>query len=258
MNDPYANPRSLETGFRSRRFTHVRREIEAVLARKERVRILDIGGTRAYWTIADDLLAAHAGRIEIALVNLAAQPRAADGWPFRQVVADACAPDLMQGERFDLVHSNSVIEHVGDWQRTEAFAANVKRLGARYFVQTPNYWFPLEPHFRLPGFQWLPRVARIRLVRAMRCGFYPRIRDYGEARRTVEEVRMLDAFEMRTLFPEARLERETVAGLTKSLMAIGDGAPVRRIPSSQTPALAPALRETAPASAKRRGAAEAA
>ncbi len=63
------------------------------------------------------------------------------------------------GDReFDIAFSNSVIEHVPP-ELQAAFAAEVSRVADRYFVQTPNRYFPIEPHYQLPLFQFLPRQA---------------------------------------------------------------------------------------------------
>src|ERR1017187_2845994 len=51
---------------------------------------------------------------------------------------------------FDVVFSNSVIEHVGDAQSQRAFAREVARVGRAYWVQTPNRWFPVEQHLLTP------------------------------------------------------------------------------------------------------------
>ena len=85
-----------------------------------------------------------------------------DGTRFREryphiayVQGDACAlpfPD----DAFDVVHSNAVIEHVGDRERQEAFVREALRVGRSVFVTTPNRWFPIEVHTRLPLVHWLP------------------------------------------------------------------------------------------------------
>ena len=87
-------------------------------------------------------------------------------------------------------------------------------------MQTPNYWFPYEPHFRFPGFQWLPVSMRVWLMTKMRLGFFARQTSKEEARFHVESIRLLGASEVRTLFPDAKIEFEHVAGLAKSIMAI--------------------------------------
>ncbi|MBO0905854.1 SAM-dependent methyltransferase [Jiella sonneratiae] len=219
--DPMSNPHSIERRFRANRFRHVRRLLEAALEERERIEVLDLGGTEAYWAIAEDFLSEHRGRIGITLVNN--EPIEAPKDPvFRPVFGDACDGNLFGGKRFDLVHSNSVIEHVGEEHRMRAFADNVRRLSDRYFIQTPNYWFPLEPHFRVVGFQWMPLRLRAALMRRANLGFFPRAKTAEEAWNNVAEIRLLDKKLMRRLFPEADLREERVAGLTKSLMAVRD------------------------------------
>jgi SAM-dependent methyltransferase len=74
------------------------------------------------------------------------------------VQGDACDLPFDDGE-FDVVHSNAVIEHVGGTERQEAFVREAVRVGTRVFLTTPNRWFPLEVHTRLPFVHWLPEAA---------------------------------------------------------------------------------------------------
>jgi SAM-dependent methyltransferase len=74
------------------------------------------------------------------------------------VQGDACAlpfPD----QSFDIVFSNAVIEHVGDADRQRLFVSEALRVGRRVFLTTPNRWFPIEVHTRLPLVHWLPKGA---------------------------------------------------------------------------------------------------
>jgi Methyltransferase domain len=109
---------------------------------------------------------------------------------------------------FDVAYSNSLIEHLEPADRPR-FAAEVTRVAKRYFVQTPNRWFPVEPHVLLPLYQFLPRGARERLWR------------FGVSRNPFEDIRLLDAHELAHLFPDAVILRERVGPLTKSLIAAG-------------------------------------
>jgi SAM-dependent methyltransferase len=71
------------------------------------------------------------------------------------VQADACAlpfPD----NAFDVYFSNAVLEHVGGRERQRAFVDEALRVATRVFVTTPNRWFPVEVHTRLPLVHWLP------------------------------------------------------------------------------------------------------
>lgn len=85
-----------------------------------------------------------------------------DGGRFRErypaiayVRGDAC--DLPFGDAsFDVVHSNAVLEHVGGRERQERFVREALRVGRRVFLTTPNRFFPIEVHTRLPFVHWLP------------------------------------------------------------------------------------------------------
>lgn len=85
-----------------------------------------------------------------------------DGTRFREryptiayVQGDACALPFPDGA-FDVVHSNAVIEHVGGRERQAAFVAEALRVGRSVFLTTPNRWFPVDVHTRLPLVHWLP------------------------------------------------------------------------------------------------------
>jgi SAM-dependent methyltransferase len=82
------------------------------------------------------------------------------------VQGDACALPFPDGA-FDVVASNAVIEHVGDRGRQEVFVREALRVGKRVFLTTPNRWFPVEVHTRLPLVHWLPDPAAHRLYRSL-------------------------------------------------------------------------------------------
>jgi hypothetical protein len=112
---------------------------------------------------------------------------------------------------FEVAFSNSVIEHVPS-ELQPRFAAEIRRVAGRYFVQTPNRYFPIEPHYQLPLFQFLPRPARRALNRRFSLGW--------QAKGDWEEITLLSARDLRRLFPDAEIVRERVLGLTKSLIAV--------------------------------------
>jgi hypothetical protein len=97
----------------------------------------------------------------------------------------------------------------------------VKRVAKRYFLQTPNRNFPLEPHFLVPFFQFLPVATRVWLVRHFDVGWYKKIADPQQARELVESIRLLNKSELVRLFPEATLYEEKLLGLTKSYVVYG-------------------------------------
>ena len=125
--------------------------------------------------------------------------------------------------RFDFCHSNSVIEHVGDWDRVAEFARITRAVAPSYYVQTPYFWFPIEPHFSSPFFHWFPEGVRASLLLKKGHGFQRKLDDIGDAMRSVQHARLLDRRMMAGLFPDSTLVDERFLGLTKSLMAIRVG-----------------------------------
>lgn len=127
-------------------------------------------------------------------------------------VAQADGTALPFADRaFDVAFSNSVIEHVPR-ARQEAFAAEIRRVADRYYVQTPNRFFPVEPHYQLPLFQFLPERLRRALNRRFTLGW--------QAKGAWEEITLLSARDLRRLFPDAEIHRERFLGMTKSLIAV--------------------------------------
>jgi len=140
---------------------------------------------------------------------------------FSGLVGDAANLDEFSDKEFDVVFSNSVIEHLGNFQDQQQMARQVQRVGKLYFVQTPNRFFPVEPHFLLPFFQFFPLWVQVELIRRFDLGWYEKIPDKDRAREHVLSHRLLTEREMVTLFPEGQLYKERFFGMTKSFIAYG-------------------------------------
>jgi hypothetical protein len=95
----------------------------------------------------------------------------------------------------------------------------MQRVGNAYYVQTPNFWFPVDPHYGRPFIHWLPDPLRIALYQRMNIGYAKRT-DFGGALLRTDYTKMLSAGMMRELFKDGKLERERVGFLTKSVIAI--------------------------------------
>ena len=216
LQDPN-DANSLAVRMRRARAARIVELITLIAAERGCCRILDLGGEPDYWRLFDRSFL-EASNVAITLVN----PRAfsVDDPMFEALEGDACALDGFADLAFDLVHSNSVVEHVGDWPRMEAFAGEARRLAPRYYVQTPYFWFPIEPHFSAPFFHWRSEQSRAGALLKRRHGFAERARDMGAAMRDVQHARLLDKRQFKFLFPDARHLDERFAGLTKSLIAI--------------------------------------
>lgn len=213
----YDNPRSLASRLRAARGRKIVKLIEDIHAEKGVCRILDLGGREDYWRMFDRPMFERLN-VHITLVNFEGL---SEGDPlFSSVAADACDLSNWPDNSFDLVHSNSVVEHVGDWRRMQAFAREVRRLAPRYYVQTPYFWFPIEPHFSSPFFHWLPENIRAWKLTWRAIGFYPKAADMNEAMIGVQDARLLDKRQFRALFTDAAYPDERFGGLVKSLIAI--------------------------------------
>ncbi len=122
------------------------------------MRVVDLGGTSQFW------ISAPTRPASVTLVNLTAPDPGLPAW-IEGVSGDACsAGEDLDGMSFDLVFSNSTIEHIGGPARCQEFASSVRRLAAHHWVQTPYRYFPLEPHWMFPGFQFLPIAAQSRVA----------------------------------------------------------------------------------------------
>jgi hypothetical protein len=212
----FAKPDSVSNSFRVKRFRLIEGILTEILSKPGTCRILDVGGTPAYWTTFGQHL--DWSRLQVTLVNVTASET--DRPEIVSLAGDARCMKQFDDQSFDFVHSNSVIEHVGRWDDMNAMAKEVRRLAPRYFVQTPYFWFPMEPHFRLPFFHWMPESWRCRIVMSRACGYFDKQPDVGRAMNAVESAVLLDRMQMQFLFPDARIVAERVLGLTKSLMAI--------------------------------------
>jgi SAM-dependent methyltransferase len=126
------------------------------------------------------------------------------GYPGAFVRADAADEIPFADDHFDLVYCSSVIEHVPP-QRRAAFAAEIRRVGRGWFVQTPALSFPIEPHSLLPGAHWIPERARRLYWRLGAAGGW-------------EEISLLGRDELEALFGAARAER--LGGLVKSWVCV--------------------------------------
>ena len=215
----YTNPNSIGSKLRRKRTLPLINLIKSVHAAEGKVNIADVGGTQRNWNMfPHDVLKDH--NVHVTLINLpGAEKREAEpGFTF--VEGDACDLKEYETNSFNIVHSNSVVEHVGDWGRMVAFAGEVRRLAPNYFVQTPNFWFPMEPHFMTPVYHWLPKPMRVKLILRFELGHLKRAASVSDAVYAVESARLLDKRMFRELFPDAEIITERLLLLPKSMIAV--------------------------------------
>ncbi len=220
----YDTKGSLGSRLRAKRVKPLLQMIEETFARKGGVSIIDVGGTAKYWNIVSRQYLISRN-VTIKILNVgdshdAALDRGTKG-PFSFATGDGCNLREYGDGVFDIAHSNSVLEHVGDWARMDEFAHELARVSRHYFVQTPNYWFPIEPHCMVPLFHWLPKPTRVWLCLHFQLGHWRKANSVSEAVQIVESARLMNKRMLQGLFREATILTERVFGLSKSFVAVG-------------------------------------
>src|SRR5690554_5170511 len=203
--------KSFNQKFREKRFEFFKGLLNKIPATKP-LQILDIGGTENYWQQMKFL---DNDQIHITLLNL--YDIEVKRKNFTSVVGDACSLPQYTDGQFDIVYSNSVIEHLFTKENQTKMADEVRRVGKNYYIQTPNYYFPIEPHWLFPFFQFFPKPLRVVLTRNFSLGNYEKSPTREKAIERVEEVKLLTTKEMQALFPEGEVYKEKFLGMTKSI-----------------------------------------
>lgn len=177
------------------------------------VRILDVGGEQRFWEMMG---LENIPDYQVVILNIVPQQV---NWPnFRAMTGDATDLSQFADRSFDVAFSNSVIEHLGSYTNQQRMAEEIRRVGKAYYVQTPNRFFPLEPHFLLPFFQFFPFRLQVALQQRFNLGWYQKIPARKQAEAHVRSHQLLRRAELQALFPDGYVYSEKVFGLTKSFV----------------------------------------
>ncbi len=203
---------SLANRLRRKRFRMFRNMLKEL---PRPVRILDLGGSENFWI---QMGLAGISAYEITLVNTEEIRTTAGN--IRYVKEDACNFASL-GLEFDIIFSNSAIEHIGGSERIKLLASEIISSGRPFFVQTPSYYFPFEPHFLFPFFQYFPERFMIFLLLNFNMGWFSKCNSRAEAIALIRSNRLLKKSELKYCFPGAKLIKERFLGLTKSYIVLG-------------------------------------
>ena len=176
--------------------------------------VLDVGGTASWWQ--DDF----PKKIDITIINIDDRQRdtvVSSGFKFMQ--ADGRNLPFSDKEFF-LTFSNSVIEHVGDFSDQEKFASESVRCSQKLYLQTPNKWFPIEPHLIAPFVHWFPFKISLRLIRYFSIWGIVNKPSQKRIDEFLSSIRLLSRKELKKIFPTANILEEKFLGLTKSFILI--------------------------------------
>lgn len=215
----YQSPESIGSRFRNKRSAMIKQMIEEIYGKHGRVLIVDVGGSEQYWRFLSQPYM-DANKIWITIVNLN-KGDVFDKKHFNYCQGNGIKMPMFPDNFFHLAHSNSVIEHLQPYEQI-MFAHEINRIADSYYVQTPNFWFPVEPHFMCPIFHWLHVNLRTTILTLTSLGQYERQDKFLDALEIVYKINLLDKRRMGWIFPGAKIVHEKMIGLTKSLIAVKD------------------------------------
>lgn len=178
------------------------------------ITILDIGGTSTFW---ERMGLAGNENFQIIILNLYQEKSDFDN--LKCVVGDGRDLKDFENKKFDIVFSNSVIEHLGNFYDQKRMAQEIQRVGKNYFVQTPSYYSPIEPHFFFPFFQFLPNDIKFFLVNHFNLGYFKKTKNKKKSEDIVNSIRLLKKKEVKRLFPGSEIHSEKYLGFTISYIS---------------------------------------
>ena len=198
---------SLGNQFREKRFSFF---LDKMNKMEKPVTIFDVGGKINFWEnrgLAGNL------NYKITIVNFEKEKSQYSN--IKTLIGDATDLSQFFDKSFDIVHSNSVIEHLYNFNNQSKMASEIVRVGKKYIVQTPNKYFFLEPHYLLPFFQFIPDKLKYLILTKTKLSRLKKW-DKNFAKQYINEIRLLSLKEMKILFPKSKIYFEKFIGMNKS------------------------------------------
>ena len=178
------------------------------------IKIIDLGGTDYYWKNIGFI---NNDEYHITILNIK-QQEVKDLKNISFVKKDARDLNFIKDKEYDLVYSNSMIEHLNKLNEQKELAGEIQRIGKKFFIQTPNYYFPVEPHFLFPLFQYLPVKMKSKLISKYDLGWYQKQFNKKEASDIASSIRLLKKKELEEIFPGCKIYCEKYFCLNKSFI----------------------------------------
>lgn len=216
INDLFApsdHPNSIGAKFRAKRLKKFEKLYFRNFNTEKPIQILDVGGTDYFWKSSQ---VPNIPGVNITLLNLHREKTTHPH--ICSLIGDATDMKEFEDKKFDLVFSNSVIEHLYTFENQVKMAKEIQRVGKKFFVQTPNKYFPIEAHYAIPFAQYLPKSLLLFLLTKTKLSRMSRWKK-EDAQQYLDEIRLLDEKEMKILFPGSKILKEKTLGLVKSLTA---------------------------------------
>lgn len=202
--------KSLGNKFRQKRMVFFKEKIKDLA---KPIRILDIGGNEQFWKNSE--LDSNPN-FQITVLNL--EKFEVSSFNIISIIGDATNLSEFSDNEFDISFSNSVIEHLTTRENQIKMAKEVCRVGKRHYVQVPNKYFFLEPHYLLPFFNFLPKKIQYFVLTKTKLS---RGRKWDEnfAKQYIDEILLPSENEFKFLFPNANIWKEKFLFMTKSFVA---------------------------------------
>jgi SAM-dependent methyltransferase len=200
---------------RRRRFAFFERLLDQI---EKPIRVLDCGGTVDFWRVAG-MAPFVEPQFEVTIVNLFETKDVPANFAWH--VGDVRDLTRFRDHEFDVVFSNAVINLMPTWEDQIRMSREIMRVGKRYFVQSPNRYFPIDWRTLVPFFHFLRPEFQAWCFRHFRVGTYPRVKAPTDAYELATRVRDLSVTQIKELFPGCGLFREHWFGFTKSIAAYG-------------------------------------
>ena len=198
---------SLGNQFREKRFNFFLKRFENL---KKPITILDVGGKINFW---ENRGLAGNNNYKITILNI--EKEYSNYSNIKCVIGDATDLSQFKSKSFNVVHSNSVIEHLYNFKNQKQMASEIIRVGQNYLVQTPNKFFFMEPHYLIPFFQFLPNKIKYYILTETKMS---RLKKWDRkfAKQYINEIKLISLNELMILFPKSNIYYEKFYGMNKS------------------------------------------
>ncbi len=203
---------SLANKFRKKRFEIFRKMLSEESNRV--ITILDVGGTIDYWR---QMNPPEFNRLDITILNIHNEEKSDSSYKY--IKGSASELNMFKENQFDIVFSNSVIEHLSPEEQAQ-MAKGMLRIGKRIYLQTPSFYFPIEPHFLFPFFQFLPRFIKILLIKNINLGWLKKQKNKADAVKLIKSINLLKFRNLEKLFPQTKICKEKLFLFTKSYIVM--------------------------------------
>jgi hypothetical protein len=188
-----------------------------VMEPKKEQTLLDVGGYPAFWVAYPQPVS----RIDsLNLHEVTWDHSESPNHNIRTLVGNGCELHFPDGS-YDIAFSNSVIEHVGSWDQQRKFAAEIRRVAADVWVQTPAFECLIEPHYMAPFIHYLPTAIQRLIVGWLTPWGWLERPSKKKIDFMVDTTRLVRKAEMKLLFPDCEIITERLLWvLPKSYIAV--------------------------------------